>query len=392
MIMRVSIGVHLDDIDSVIETYKYMSDKYFTHATPTLFNSGTNNNQLSSCFLLTMKEDSISGIFDTLKQCALISKSAGGIGLSIHDIRAKDSLIKGTNGISNGIIPMLKVFNETARYVDQCFTKDVKIYTKNGIKTIDKLEVGEEVITENGYFNKIIKILKYECNENMYELKTYQSLNNNFVTSKHPFYCFKNRDDNYKDLLHKLEKNIIKPEYIELENITVNDYIGYPIMKYNNDIIELTNDDCILYGILLVNHLKINNNILELYDVNNMKLENYLLSTTFKYKVEKSNRNTIYKFNLNNLNLHLLNLLDIKNNELLFNSKLLYLPLNKILKIIKGIDYGNNYIDYNNFEFYKSKNLDNIDCVKFILLRNSCGSFYNRKIIFNNIYYVIYCP
>ena len=145
--MRVSIGIHVNDIDSVIETYKYMSDKYFTHATPTLFNSGTKNNQLSSCFLLTMKEDSISGIFDTLKQCALISKSAGGIGLSIHDVRSKDSLIKGTNGISNGIVPMLKVFNETARYVDQCFTKDTKIYTKNGIKTIDKLQVDEEVIT-----------------------------------------------------------------------------------------------------------------------------------------------------------------------------------------------------------------------------------------------------
>ena len=161
--MRVSVGIHVNDIKSVIETYKYMSDKYFTHATPTLFNSGTKNNQLSSCFLLTMKEDSISGIFDTLKQCALISKSAGGIGLSIHDIRSKDSLIKGTNGISNGIVPMLKVFNETARYVDQCFTKDTKVYTKNGIKTIDKLEIDEEVITENGDFNKIKKILKYDC-------------------------------------------------------------------------------------------------------------------------------------------------------------------------------------------------------------------------------------
>jgi ribonucleoside-diphosphate reductase alpha chain len=163
MIMRVSVGIHTQDIKSVIETYKYMSDKYFTHATPTLFNSGTKNNQLSSCFLLTMKDDSIAGIFDTLKQCALISKSAGGIGLSIHDVRAKDSLIKGTNGISNGIVPMLKVFNETARYVDQCFTKDTKVYTKNGIKTIDKLEVNEEVITEYGEFNKIKKILKYDC-------------------------------------------------------------------------------------------------------------------------------------------------------------------------------------------------------------------------------------
>ena len=119
MLMRVAMGIHKDDIDSAIETYNYMSEGWFTHATPTLFNSGTPKPQMSSCFLLTTKEDSISGIYDTLKQCAQISQSAGGIGLSIHDIRATGSYIKGTNGTSNGIVPMLRVFNDTARYVDQ---------------------------------------------------------------------------------------------------------------------------------------------------------------------------------------------------------------------------------------------------------------------------------
>jgi ribonucleoside-diphosphate reductase alpha chain len=119
MLMRVSLGIHLNDIDSAIKTYNLMSEKYFTHASPTLFNSGTNKAQLSSCFLLTMKDDSIEGIYETLKQTALISQSAGGIGLAIHNIRAKGSFIKGTNGTSNGIVPMLKVFNDTARYVDQ---------------------------------------------------------------------------------------------------------------------------------------------------------------------------------------------------------------------------------------------------------------------------------
>ena len=119
MLMRVSLGIHTNDIDSAIKTYNLMSEKYFTHASPTLFNSGTNKAQLSSCFLLTMKDDSIDGIYETLKQTALISQSAGGIGLSIHNIRAKGSFIKGTNGTSNGIVPMLKVFNDTARYVDQ---------------------------------------------------------------------------------------------------------------------------------------------------------------------------------------------------------------------------------------------------------------------------------
>ena len=119
MLMRVAIGIHKDDIDSVLETYKLLSEKWFTHATPTLFNAGTPKPQLSSCFLLTMKEESIDGIYDTLKQCAKISQSAGGIGLSIHNVRGTGSYIKGTNGVSNGIIPMLRNFDMTARYVDQ---------------------------------------------------------------------------------------------------------------------------------------------------------------------------------------------------------------------------------------------------------------------------------
>lgn len=119
MLMRVSVGIHLDDLKSVIETYDLMSKKFFTHATPTLFNAGTPKPQMSSCFLLAMQDDSIDGIYDTLKQTAKISQSAGGIGLSIHNVRATGSYIRGTNGTSNGIVPMLRVFNDTARYVDQ---------------------------------------------------------------------------------------------------------------------------------------------------------------------------------------------------------------------------------------------------------------------------------
>ena len=119
MLMRVSVGIHMEDIDSVLETYELMSKRYFTHATPTLFNSGTPKPQMSSCFLLAMQDDSIDGIYDTLKQTAKISQSAGGIGLSIHNVRATGSYISGTNGTSNGIVPMLRVYNDTARYVDQ---------------------------------------------------------------------------------------------------------------------------------------------------------------------------------------------------------------------------------------------------------------------------------
>lgn len=119
MLMRVSLGIHGNDLESAFQTYDLMSERWFTHATPTLFNSGTPKPQMSSCFLLKMQTDSIDGIYETIKQCALISKSAGGIGVSITNIRAKNSYIRGTNGNSNGIVPMLKVFNDTARYVDQ---------------------------------------------------------------------------------------------------------------------------------------------------------------------------------------------------------------------------------------------------------------------------------
>ncbi|MCL4129305.1 UNVERIFIED_CONTAM: hypothetical protein GTU68_039610 [Idotea baltica] len=119
MLMRVAVGIHGEDMENVVHTYNLLSEKWFTHATPTLFNAGTPKPQLSSCFLLTMKDDSIDGIYDTLKQCAKISQSAGGIGLSIHHVRAKGSYIKGTGGVSNGIVPMLRNFDMTARYVDQ---------------------------------------------------------------------------------------------------------------------------------------------------------------------------------------------------------------------------------------------------------------------------------
>ena len=119
MLMRVAVGIHKNDIDSAINTYHILSQRWFTHASPTLFNAGTPRPQMSSCFLVCMKDDSIEGIYDTLKECAVISKSAGGLGVSVHNIRATSSYIRGTNGTSNGIVPMLRVFNDTARYVDQ---------------------------------------------------------------------------------------------------------------------------------------------------------------------------------------------------------------------------------------------------------------------------------
>lgn len=136
-----------DRLERIRLTYTLMSQKAFTHATPTLFNAGTPRPQCSSCFLLSAKADSIEGIFDTLKECALISKHAGGIGLHVHNIRAQGTPIAGTQGISNGLVPMLRVFNNTARYVDQCFAPDTQIVTRTGVKRIADIEPGDEVLT-----------------------------------------------------------------------------------------------------------------------------------------------------------------------------------------------------------------------------------------------------
>ena len=149
MWLRVSVGIHGNDFDAVKETYEAMSQKYFTHATPTLFNAGTPRPQLSSCFLLSMESDSIDGIYNTLKDCAMISKWAGGIGLHIHNVRAQGSHIRGTNGSSNGIVPMLRVFNNTAKYVDQCVTPDTDVLTNYGYRHIQDIREGDIICNRN---------------------------------------------------------------------------------------------------------------------------------------------------------------------------------------------------------------------------------------------------
>jgi ribonucleoside-diphosphate reductase alpha subunit len=193
MLLRVACGIHFDDIEACIETYELLSNGWFTHATPTMFNAGTPKPQNSSCFLLAMADDSIEGIFTTLKQCALISKYAGGIGLSVHNIRATGSYIRGTNGTSNGLIPMLRVFNNAARYVDQCFPPNTDIHVLNGEKKpISKLIVGDQVLTHTGKLSKITKILSYELSGyHLYEVGT--TLGSILVTAQHPFLCLRNQ-------------------------------------------------------------------------------------------------------------------------------------------------------------------------------------------------------
>ena len=254
MWLRVSMGIHGKDWDRVVETYNYMSQKYFTHATPTLFNAGTPNPQLSSCYLMAMEDDSIDGIFNTLKDCALISKWAGGIGLHIHNIRAAGSQIRGTNGTSNGIVPMLKVFNNTAKYVDQCVVPETWIYTTQGPKHIqDVVSEETEIFNSEGKPEVIHNVLEHPYEGPMLIIDNIHSLEPLRVTPEHPLYVLQGQDKglNYKVIKNRLEKQTIKCEFIEAKDLTINDFLVYTIPSYEKDISSITEDDCYMYGILL---------------------------------------------------------------------------------------------------------------------------------------------
>ena len=187
-LMRVALSIHKDDIKEAIKCYKMMSDMYFTHATPTLFNMGTNREQAASCFLVNIADDSIDGIFKTLGDCAKISKYAGGIGISIHKIRSRDSHIRGTNGKGDGIVPMLKVFNETARYVNQCFATGTIVIANGTYKTVENVTTGDELLNADGTFHQVLTISKKTIQQELYRIKTNISPDGVLVTGEHEIY------------------------------------------------------------------------------------------------------------------------------------------------------------------------------------------------------------
>ena len=254
MWLRVAMGIHGDDLEKITETYELMSQKYFTHATPTLFNAGTPHPQLSSCYLIAMEDDSIEGIYNTLKDCALISKWAGGIGLHIHNVRASGSDIRGTNGSSNGIVPMLRVFNHTAKYVDQCVHPETIIYTTDGPKEIQHCESGvTQIYNALGETEVIQDVLEHVYNDEMLEIKTTHSIFPLRITPEHPVYALRNQVKglNYNVIRNRLEKKHATFEWVEAKELDENDMIVYSIPKYEQDVSNITEDDCRTYGIIL---------------------------------------------------------------------------------------------------------------------------------------------
>ena len=255
MWLRVAIGIHGSNLTKVMETYDHLSQKYFTHATPTLFNAGTPHPQLSSCYLLSMESDSINGIFNTLKDCALISKWAGGIGLHIHNVRATGSHIRGTNGASNGIVPMLKVFNNTAKYVDQCFHPDTVVYTPEGPQKIKDLLANKTAIFNSlGKTEKIQNVLEYAYSGDTLAIKTAYSVDRIQVTPEHPFYILKkNNVPTLSPYNPNINLNTNQFEWIEAKDIQEGDWLvsAAPSETDDMDDSKISEDDCYMYGILL---------------------------------------------------------------------------------------------------------------------------------------------
>jgi ribonucleoside-diphosphate reductase alpha chain len=398
MWMRVAIAIHSDldnpnSLELIKETYDLMSQKFFTHATPTLFNAGTPRPQLSSCYLIAMEDDSIDGIYNTLKDCAQISKYSGGIGLHIHNVRAKDSHIQGTNGKTDGLVPMLRVFNSTARYVNQCFTPDSWVYSKNGPKQFKDISTMDELVTIDGTFKKVNEVIINNIEKEILEIRVTNSMFPIKVTKEHELYLIKNQKKltNFSVIKNRLNKNLIVPNYYSASELNDNDLVGFPIPTYEIDNNYEDLDFYKFYGMMLGDgHICRNN-----------KESGITLGTKFKQELIDFIRYYLNKLNIkywennnfgcisikwsnkNNINLNISREILYNNdidNEKNLHSTFLHLPKNKILKIIEGLlkTDGSNLKEL----YFYSSSLNLIMQLRYLLLRMGILTSGNIK---NNI-------
>jgi ribonucleotide reductase alpha subunit len=376
LLMRVSLGIHGKNIKEALKTYDLMSNKHFIHATPTLFNAGTPRPQLSSCFLMAMKDDSIDGIYSTLKDCALISKWAGGIGLHVHNVRAKNSVIRGTNGISNGLVPMLRVFNNTARYVDQCVLPETIVYTTRGPIKMEDVIVGEtEIYNLNGETEVVENVLEHPYNGNVLTIETGHSIHPLTITPEHPIYCLtgQTKGINYNVIKNRLDKKLIEPDWVDAGDLTNNDMIGFPIPTYEKDNTSLSSEDCYMYGVILgdgcLSNLNTNGYISLNKETKKDVLEiakQYFDSKFVPYR-EDSIGNTTRIYWSKNVNLPFKYSDVYKNKEKICASRWLNLPIDKSKMILKGLintdgSMGNELV-------FDSTSYNLIEAARFICLK-----------------------
>lgn len=382
MWLRVAIGIHGSNMERIKETYELMSAKYFTHATPTLFNAGTPRPQLSSCFLLSMESDSIEGIYNTLKDCAMISKWAGGIGLHVHNIRASGSHIRGTNGSSNGLVPMLRVFNNTAKYVDQCVDPETIIYTTDGPKQIQHCIAGEtQIYNSTGDVEVIQKVLEHEYEGEFLDIETVHSSKPLRITPEHPIYVLRGQDiKTHQRLIEdRLNKQKNSFEWIEAKDLNKKDMLVFPIPTYYKDIETITADDCYVYGIILGKCSNKSISELMLTNLEEVKIvEEYFKTHLVEFtKTDVANGFSLIKWGRP---IHLpFRHADFFNeaNERRIHPQWLNLPIHKSKYIFKGLVDTSNYA-YGEIVFETPSALL-VDSIRFLCMRMSILTRVNTK-------------
>ncbi|CAH6421518.1 Ribonucleoside-diphosphate reductase large subunit [uncultured virus] len=348
MFMRVSLGIHGNDINKALQTYNFMSKRYFTHASPTLYNAGTKRPQMSSCFLLNMN-DSIEGIFETITDVAKISKYAGGIGITISNIRASGSIIRSTNGNSDGIIPCAQTLNAVGRYVNQCFVPQTIVFGKNGPIEMEYINEGDFLFTIDGTLKRVNQIIKNKINKKIYEINITNSIETVKVTGEHQIYVIPNQIKiDFNIILERLNSGMISPIYKSVENLTIDDIVCFPKPNYEVDNI-FDYDHHKFYGLMLGHGYMIKNEntlIMEcgilLNSISKSKALNfayqYLKSKKIHYFVCVDElKNVILKWNFSHkLNL---NFDEIYNKDLekFIDIKYLNLPKNKIKFLLRGL-------------------------------------------------------
>lgn len=376
MYMRVASFLNQGNLDAIKKTYDMLSMGYYTHATPTLFNAGNKRSQCSSCYLIGT-DDSIEGITHTWDSVSKISKWGGGIGLHVSNIRAKDSMIRGTNGPSSGIIPMLKVYNEIARYVNQCFTGNVKIYSEKGLIPIENIKPFDKVYTKDGSLQQVKKVYCDNYEKEVINIGITHDYENIKVTPEHPFWVVKNQPTgtNFKVIINRLEKGLVSGDWTEAKQITKDDLIGIPIPKYSNDNPNLDEADCYMYGLMLGDgHICKNEKKQECGLTLGFKKEkqlefskNYLDQNGIHYWINKSeSTNQIRWMMSSKFKFVRAQLYDI-NDEKCFDYNMLNLPIEKAKWIVKGLLETDGCISKEIQIEMTSQNV--IDGIKYILLR-----------------------
>ena len=381
MFLRVATFLWMPNLPKIKNYYDLLSQGYFTHASPTLFNSGLKGGSLASCFLLSIQDD-LQNIFKCLGQCAMISKATGGIGLDITNIR--HSKIS-HNGNSSGIVPMLKVYDATMRYVDQCFAPDTIVYTKRGPKEIAKITTGDKLITMNGKFGTVAKPMHYtyDPKKKMYQINIKHYYRPITVAGVHPILAIKDQRKglNFNVIKNRLEKGIILPEFYKAEELSSSDLVAIPLPQYTKDQPIYDEDDCYMYGLMIGdghgckdrNEFGISLGVDSKKDIINF-VKDYLQNKNIHYWTAIRNNTRSIRWSGGATFPFNRKMMYNDQSDKIIHYSMLHLPQNKCMAIFKGLIHTDgSYKDTKEIVFWNSS-VPVLESLRYMLLRFGIGT------------------